>query len=238
MFSIVQLIHNKSKTSPLGIRGPDEGLRDPSSILHVEARFPRRLPLRLGGCDGEGADVGLGELLLLRCAPEGVGDAGPPARGVSPLHEAARGFDGRRLRRWVRKKAHPAVFPFVHLMSQKGLGRVACSRILGASGRARGYTQPFQTLSKLQFFFAIIRFCWQLMLYCNFRPRIKRRPNALLAAPQSARRGRRRYVVLVPVSVLLLRPPRLPRRALLNGPLGCLTIRHHSAAANFKVQLL
>ena len=36
-------------------------------------------------------------------------------------------------------------------MPQKGFGRVwkvACSRVLGASGRSCGYMQPFQTLSE------------------------------------------------------------------------------------------
>ena len=27
-------------------------------------------------------------------------------------------------------------------------GMVVCSRVLGASGRARGYTQPFQTITE------------------------------------------------------------------------------------------
>ena len=34
-----------------------------------------------------------------------------------------------------------------YLMSQKGFGRVVCSRVLAASGRVRWYTQPFPTLS-------------------------------------------------------------------------------------------
>ena len=35
-----------------------------------------------------------------------------------------------------------------YLMSQKGFGMVAYSRVIGASGRARGSTQPFYTLTE------------------------------------------------------------------------------------------
>ena len=44
-----------------------------------------------------------------------------------------------------------ALFSYIrrlYIMSQKGYGMVACSCVLGASGRADGYTQPFQILTE------------------------------------------------------------------------------------------
>ena len=43
---------------------------------------------------------------------------------------------------------HAIPAPEIYLMSQKGFGRIAGSRVLGALGRAGGYTQPFQTHSE------------------------------------------------------------------------------------------
>ena len=130
----------------------------------------------------------------------------------------------------LHEACHLSTKQLEDLMDDDCSGKPATSSVQRFGGVQRSALRE-SSFALLSFDSAVI----SVSLFNVSRPRIKRRPNALLAAPQSARHGRRRHVVLVPVGVLLLRPPRLPRRPLLDGPLGCLTIRHHSAAANFKV---